>query len=348
MTMNVASLQDHDPAADASGPAGSLRMFSRLTLLVAIFALCTMVLGPLVRAHDAGLACPDWPLCKGQVIPDVGDYQIFLEWIHRVVAAVTGIGLLAWLAVLFAKTELRSRYAVAGVLAALLMTSQIALGALTITEQLDAYVVKSHLLNAVLFLSVLVYVHRSAERRQRILTTGEKKLSNVVGGRDRLSLAVSLVFLVTIFLQLFLGGRVSTNYAGYVCPAFPACYYEETANIDAEGGVPTLERSPVYFPSMIGATEMHMTHRFMAYFLAAYSVALLLFAYRRPWTENGRRFAWFLFGMILLQILVGAVNVLYQIPPIVTTLHSTFAYIIYLGAFILSLELFFDGRSHAH
>ena len=38
-----------------------------LALLAMTWAL--IVLGALVRAHGAGLACPDWPLCFGELVP---------------------------------------------------------------------------------------------------------------------------------------------------------------------------------------------------------------------------------------------------------------------------------------
>ena len=58
-------------------------------------ALCTEIfiliaLGGGVRAMDAGLACPDWPLCFGDYIPDYHP-QDFLEFIHRALAGLVGI-----------------------------------------------------------------------------------------------------------------------------------------------------------------------------------------------------------------------------------------------------------------
>ena len=48
-----------------------------------------IVLGALVRAHGAGLSCPDWPLCFGEVIPEF-DFKIAFEWGHRVLAGSVG------------------------------------------------------------------------------------------------------------------------------------------------------------------------------------------------------------------------------------------------------------------
>src|SRR6266699_3072765 len=57
----------------------------------AITAYGTIVLGGTVRGMGAGLACPDWPLCNGSVIPDLADPTIAIEYAHRLVAALTSL-----------------------------------------------------------------------------------------------------------------------------------------------------------------------------------------------------------------------------------------------------------------
>ena len=57
--------------------------------LVALTSML-IVLGALVRANGAGLACPDWPLCFGQAVPEF-DLKVAFEWSHRVLAG--GVGL---------------------------------------------------------------------------------------------------------------------------------------------------------------------------------------------------------------------------------------------------------------
>ena len=46
--------------------------------------------GAFVRLKNAGLSCPDWPLCYGQLFPPAG-YEIALETGHRFVAALLGL-----------------------------------------------------------------------------------------------------------------------------------------------------------------------------------------------------------------------------------------------------------------
>ncbi|WP_414026403.1 COX15/CtaA family protein [Cyanobium sp. ATX-6F1] len=71
---------------------------ARLTLLTAhlVVALVALVaIGGATRVMEAGLACPDWPLCYGSLFPGSRlSLQVFLEWFHRLDAFLVGVALL--------------------------------------------------------------------------------------------------------------------------------------------------------------------------------------------------------------------------------------------------------------
>ena len=63
----------------------STRVLGRLAAFLVAATAFLIVFGASVRVHGAGLACPDWPLCFGEVVPAI-DFQVGLEFGHRVIA----------------------------------------------------------------------------------------------------------------------------------------------------------------------------------------------------------------------------------------------------------------------
>ena len=62
-----------------------MKHLRRLALAADLVALMTLMLGSWTRINGAGLTCPDWPLCRGHLLPSLGDGTIW-EWSHRLLA----------------------------------------------------------------------------------------------------------------------------------------------------------------------------------------------------------------------------------------------------------------------
>ena len=62
--------------------------------VLALIAL--IVIGGATRVMEAGLACPDWPLCYGTFLPlNHMNLRVFLEWFHRLDAFLVGLLILS-------------------------------------------------------------------------------------------------------------------------------------------------------------------------------------------------------------------------------------------------------------
>ena len=125
-----------------------------------------IVVGSVVRTTGSGLACPDWPLCHGQLIPPM-QFNILIEWFHRLLALIVGIGLVVTSLLVVSRPATRLRLGGLAALSIALYLSQALLGALTVWKLLDPNVVSGHLAVALLLFSTLLTLGLVARHESR-------------------------------------------------------------------------------------------------------------------------------------------------------------------------------------
>ncbi len=138
-----------------SAPAAfSLRGSSALFLGIGALVFLLAALGGYVRHSDAGLACADWPVCLGGVLPAVLSGKVLIHFSHRVLAALVFLTVVA----LYAATALDARLgthrrAARGLFLMILM--QVAVGGAVVLTRLYFLATALHLAVALGMLGIL-------------------------------------------------------------------------------------------------------------------------------------------------------------------------------------------------
>ena len=301
----------------------------RLTLFTCLLAFCVILMGAYVRLSDAGLGCPDWPGCYGRLLapsaqgPIGADFadrplhtgKAWKEMIHRYLAGSLGLAilllaLLAWRH----RKQTNQPLLLPGLLLALVIF-QAALGLWTVTLLVKPAIVTAHLLGgfATLALLCLLALRLRSPHRDAVVSDSNRRLLRAALG--------------VLILQICLGGWTSTNYAALGCSEFPTCYggqwwpemdFREAfvlwrgLGINYEFGVLEPE----------ARTAIHLTHRIgaMVTLLIVGWLSLRLVLQRR--SDSVRRLGMLLLGVLLLQVSLGIVNVLGQLPLPIAVAHN--------------------------
>jgi len=311
--------------------------FQKLNWVLVFMTFDLIVFGAFTRLTDSGLGCPDWPGCYGVSNPfhALGEIQqaetampsgpvtvikAWIEMIHRYLAMTVGALILVQVGMAFSKLKSLGKSPLVCSLGLLLLVCmQGAFGAWTVTLKLQPIIVTIHLMLALLLLACLtVYAQQAWEQSSSVHTLRIRPLPA----------QLLLIAFVVLSIQIFLGAWVSTNYAVLACPDFPTCLGSVWPETNWGEGF-TLWRqlglnAQGEFISPTALQTIHWAHRLFAFFVLIVLGVLGLQALKltTPVLYGLGRFAKLLLALLLLQVITGISNVIFQWPLLAALLHT--------------------------
>ena len=310
-----------------------------------------IVFGAFTRLTDSGLGCPDWPGCYGLANPFLAHEQIsaaealmptgpvtvvkaWIEMIHRYLAMGIGVLIMA----LMAKAWLQWRRSRNDAFAPALPTAlflfvclQGAFGAWTVTMKLQPVIVTIHLLLGMGLLAMLTWLGGREDylvKPQR----ADAHPASLAGVR-----VWAVLSLVVLFMQIALGGWVSTNYATLACTDFPSCGglpmdYEHGFTLWRELG----KTAAGHYLPFAALSAIHWVHRNFALVV----VVVLGFTAWRAWPHAALRSTARTMAIVLAaQAATGIATVFLSFPLAIAVLHNAGAALLVLLVTMLNYKV---------
>lgn len=289
----------------------------RFALFLSGYTLLLLMAGASVTSTGSGLAVPDWPLSFGQFFPEMKGGVLF-EHGHRMIAGgvlLLTVFLLIWL---FGK-EPRAWVRRLGLVAMLSVILQAILGGMTVLLKLPTAVSVSHAGLAQIYFCMTVTI---------ALVTSPKWEDTSQQLKENAGAALRKLTVVTtglIYAQILIGALVRHSGAGLAIPDFPLSY----GHI-----IPPFFSHPIL---------IHFMHRVGALVVAVAIITVFVRTIRHH--RDDSRFmtpASWLLGLLVVQILLGAVTIWSHRAPVPTTLHVA------VGATVLGVSLVMTLRAYRY
>lgn len=314
-------------------------MFKKLLKISIVLALIVIILGAYTRLSNAGLGCPDWPTCYGQlIVPDVADgtklkgydrpleaTKGWIEMIHRYAASLLGLVILVLLVLVIKKNTSRPQSLGLPLFTAFFVILQGAFGMWTVTLLVHPGIVTIHLMGGFITAGLLTWLLLNQNRPS---TTYRHILR-----RHKILLLATLVILS---LQIILGGWTSTNYAALSCGAqFPECLGVWWPEMDFDRALSWGEIGIDYEYGVLENTArvaMQMMHRIGALITTIFMVGLIYLF--RGYTHLGFNLE-IIASLLVVQVILGILNVILSIPMAIAVLHNVVALLLLLSLLIL-------------
>lgn len=299
----------------------------QLILFTTFFSIVVVLLGAFCRLADSGLGCPDWPGCYGHLLsvpqstqevaiatgkyptmPPLAPERMWPEMIHRYFAGTLGlcvffITLRSWMKKQLIKPCL--------ILSAIVIM-QATLGMWTVTWKLHPLVVMGHLLGGFTLTGILFWLtlHHWFPSKKQISSTSTK---------------LAYLMIVTIFLQIMLGGWTSANYAALICTDFPFCNNGEIPAMDFINGFTFIQQIGKNYEFGLLETAarvaIHMTHRLGAI------ITLIILTYSSYYIFKNnnikiKTITAITLLVLIVQIILGILNIKLILPISIAVTHN--------------------------
>jgi len=284
------------------------RIFINLVRITTVLAFVVIVSGAYVRLSDAGLSCPDWPGCYGQIIVPANQEAVlqanevypdqplekgkaWKEMIHRYAAGILGLLALTLAIMAWVNRATPGQQVWIPTIILLLVIFQALLGMWTVT---------------------LLLKGASTENRLRAWT---------------------IAGLVIVVMQVSLGGWTSSNYAALACPDFPTCQGTWWPKMDFSEGFKLWRGLGVDYEGGIlsgeARTAIHMTHRLGA-ILVLFVVGAVAIRAILDKSRSIARTGKVLITVLFVQIGLGISNVVQFLPLPIAVAHNAMAALLLL------------------
>jgi heme A synthase len=278
-----------------------------------------LILGGLVHNTRSSLACPDWPLCFGQVFPRmVGG--VLVEHSHRLVATSVGVLTIVLLIGLVRRASRTGDIALGwlGWAALACVCVQGGLGGLTVIFRLPTWTSTTHLAVSMIFFCLIIYIAFRARPARPAGTEPRRALGPSV---RRWTAGAALM----VYVQMILGALMRHLGAGLACVELPLC------------------RGQLFPTGAHPYVQLHMLHRALAVvtFFVVLTAAVVTFRGARG-RAGVRALALVAPGLVLIQGALGWWSIASFLDALPVTAHLAVAAAIL--AALVSLHLISRGE----
>ncbi|TYP98535.1 cytochrome c oxidase assembly protein subunit 15 [Sphingobacterium allocomposti] len=328
---------------------------NRLTIIVLFLVIAA---GGIVRSTGSGMGCPDWPKCFNRIVPptdvsqlpagyeehyvegrakknmrfakiveffgyrDIADKirhdesileheefnaaKTWTEYINRLVGVAAGFCLLA--SAIFSLTYLKTKPAILGwsVLNVFVVVVQAWLGSIVVSTNLMPWIITVHMLLALIIVGISIYTF--------YLATTLRNKSILINQRFLALKALALFSLLITVVQVVFGTEV-----------------REAVDLLNDKEIARSE-----WISQIGIP--YEVHRSLAYVSLGLTI-LLFFLVKNKFSSLTlqSKYAWFVLGLVGVQMMTGIILARYDVPPVAQTMHLVVASLFFGAQYYLML-----------